>query len=242
MSNQYTTTTDLTQLDQIAYNLGYNLENYDKWYNNLPYHIRNHSKMHIIKQSYYRGAYSRMDDEPDVIRLCVYISGETNTGKKYSVKQALKNKQTCHTVGNTSDALMPYHNAIQIANDVCPDLPSLSSDSKCFVHRRHNCNSVWTGNHLIITGLDSFDTWLKSCNVTKLNKDVIASRFFICEMQTDENDMNHIVLKKSANYGTPEQIQEKQQMFFEFQAKVNQTCSKYRPRKTDYPIKNTCKF
>ena len=140
---QKVTSQELVELDDIAYKLGYDLKNFDTWYNSLNFNIRSHSKTKTIRESYNRGVSARINDNSEVLRLCVYIKGEPNTGKTYAAQKALAGNAFYIADGGGSgkfDNLRADHDAIIISDDVCPNLLNMSDNYICRAYKRQNNN------------------------------------------------------------------------------------------------------
>ena len=133
------TTKELVEIDDIAFNLGYDLRNFEDWYNSLPFNIRSNAKMKTIRESYFRGVKKKISENSEILRLCVFIQGEKNTGKTHATIAALSGKQIYTVEGGGSgkfDNLRPDHNAMIISDDICPNLLNMSDNYICQAYRR----------------------------------------------------------------------------------------------------------
>lgn len=51
---------DWTLIDETAYKLGYELQNFSEWYNSQPFNVRSNAKVKTIRESYERGMNARI--------------------------------------------------------------------------------------------------------------------------------------------------------------------------------------
>ena len=220
----------LSQLDEEAYQLGYQLANLEHWYNDLPFSVRSNAKIKTIEESYYRGVQSRIQEGTALNRLCVYIQGIHDSGKTYAARQALSGKQTIMIGGGGSgkfDRLRPDHDAIIIDDDVCPNLLNMTDNYICEAYRRNSNNPVWAGHYFIVTSNLSFNSWLRACNVKKLaHRKALLSRFYICSI-VESNGIRHLALMSPSTRGSAEIQMERAMLFNDFQAKYNASLLNY---------------
>lgn len=232
------TSKEMAELDEIAFNLGREMKNFDDWYNALPFAIRSHAKMKTVRESYERGVNQCVTEQTQVLRLCIFIQGEPNTGKTYTSKKVLDGKRI-HTVsgGHTGkfDSLRPDHQAIIIDDDVCPNLLNMSDNYICRAYRRNKNNPVWSGEYLIITSNLTFTEYLESCGIKvydlkgnlTTNYDALYSRFFVCKIKT-ENGVNRLAVGHVSNRGTREEQLERCGKFLEFQTRFDEIAKDYK--------------
>lgn len=163
---------EMAILDQKFYDQGYALKDFDVLYDSLGYRERKNSGMRTIKESYQRGVNKRLStDEPEITRVCLFIKGEPNTGKTYSLNQALKelDYKTYKISGGGSgkfDKLKMSDQAILIDDEVCPNLLNLTDSRVTTVYKRNKNNPCFTGSLFVVTSnLDLFE-W---CQMSGLN-------------------------------------------------------------------------
>lgn len=245
------TNEELIALDKEAFQMGYELKNFDDWYGGQPFNVRSHAKMKTIKESYMRGAEKRLDEDDTVLRLSVYIQGAGNLGKTYTSIKALKENgiDNVYTVGggNTGkfDKLRCDHSAIVIDDDVCPNLLNMSDNKMCHAYRRGSNNPIWTGSHFIVTYNEDFEQYAKDCGVkvwetyddngienirhTKAYW-ALLSRFFVCTIVTDSNGVSRLKCVKVSQRGAEEEQKERLEMFIKFRDKFNELIKDYQPK------------
>lgn len=225
---------DMAEIDNIAYTLGKELGNFDKWYSTLSFEVRSHSKMKTVRESYNRGVNDRIAENSEVNRLCIYIQGEPNTGKTYAAKKALAGK-AIHTVegGGTGkfDTLRADHDAIIISDDVCPNLLNMTDNYICRAYRRQNNNPAWAGKYFIVTSNLSFEDWLRECKINTNSKhfSAMVSRFYVCEILHKDDGTNYLALKSASDRGSIDEQMKRAEMFMDFQRKFNEIMSGYNP-------------
>ena len=228
------TTKDLVELDDMAFELGKELKNFDDWYNTLPFTVRSNAKIKTIRESYSRGVNAKIAEKSEVLRLCVYIQGAPNTGKTYGAKHALFGKRI-HTVeGGGSgkfDDLRADHQAIIISDDVCPNLLNMTDNYICRAYKRQANNPAWAGNYFIVTSNLSFVDWLASCkiNVNSKHYDAMYSRFFVTEIKQKDDGTNYLALRSASTRGSVEEQTQRAEMFMNFQKQFNEIMADYKP-------------
>lgn len=231
---------ELEQLDHDAYQLGYKMQNFNSWYNSQPFVIRSSAKMKVIKESYNRGVNVRIEENQELLRLCVYIKGQPNTGKSYAAKAALAGYRVLPVGGGGTgkfDRLRPDHDAIIVDDDVIPNLLNMSDNYICHAYKRNSNNPAWAGKYLIVTSNLSFRAWLEACGIkTRTNHrdtahyDALVSRFFICEITMDDTTgHNHLALRHASTRGSVETQVVRADMFMAFKRNFDATIANYSP-------------
>lgn len=237
------TTSELVELDDTAYKLGYDLKNFSAWYDTLSFTVRSNAKMKTIRESYERGVNARIEENSTVRRLCVFIQGEPNTGKTFASKKALSGNAILTVEGGGTgkfDNLRPDHNAIIISDDVCPNLLNMTDNYVCRAYKRQKNNPAWAGEYFIVTSNLSFEDWLSECKINIHGKHFSAmlSRFYVCEIKAKGDGTNYLALKSASDRGSIEEQTKRADMFMSFQKKFNEIMSDYRPttNKIDYSL------
>ena len=111
------TTNDLIALDEKAYKLGLDLGNFSEWYNALPFVLRANAKMKTVRERYYAGVSKSVADKLKIVRTCIFIKGEPNTGKTYASEVAIPYSDILTVRGGGTgkfDNLRPDHGGILI--------------------------------------------------------------------------------------------------------------------------------
>ena len=240
------TQAELISLDKEAYDKGYELKDFDEWYDSLGFVVRSNAKIRVIRESYTRGVEARIKEGKSLSRLCIFIQGPPNTGKTYAAAHSIKGDYLSVGGGGSGkfDNLKPSHNGIIIDDDICPNLLNMSDNYVCKAYRRNKDNPVWAGEYLIITSNLSFFEWLDSCgikvkdmrgNLTEHAK-AMQSRFFICELRQTPTGQNRLACLSASDRGTQVEQFKRADKFVEFRDTFNKIIANYNPvnNKVDY--------
>lgn len=248
-------TEDLIQLDEDAYKLGYELGNFESWYGSQPFIVRSSARMKTIRESYHRGISARVEEHTEMVRLCVYIRGEANTGKTYAAQSALAGERLLYVRGGGTgkfDALRPDHTAILLDDEVAPNLLNMCDNYLCWAYKRNRDNPVWAGRYFVVTSNLPFAEWLKASGM-KIEKpyynpatgespytrhyEAMRSRFYICDVVTDEaTGVSHLACRSVSDRGSVDVQMERANMFWAFKQRFDATIAGYVPgmNKVDY--------
>lgn len=255
------TTEDLIALDTEAYNTGYELKDFDAWYNSLDFNVRSNAKMKTVKESYYRGVNAKIKEDVQIVRLCIFIQGPPNTGKTYAASHSIDGECLNVSGGGSGkfDNLKASHVGIIIDDDICPNLLTMSDNYICYAYRRNNNNSVWAGTYLIVTSNLSFLEWLEQCHFKVYNllntgcrppliKDAfpfltdhakaLISRFYICRLVPQLDGTNKLVCDYVSTRGSVDDQTIRRDMFINFQRKFNGTMFTYTPQSNSVDYSN----
>lgn len=224
---------DMAIRDDEAYKLGLALGNYKKWYGALDFKTRDHTSMKTVRESYYRGVEDRVENDGEVIRLCVFIQGAKNTGKTHACRYALAGKRFVEISGGGTgkyDRLKPYHDAILVNDDVAPNLLNMTDNYMCQAYKRCSNNPFWCGRYFIVTSNKDFDQWLEDCGITNgAHVAAMRSRFYICHLADDGTGKNRLVCTDVSTRGDKEEQKERAEMFVDFATKANASLREYVP-------------
>lgn len=252
---------ELSELDELAYQMGYELKDFRLWYKSLPFTIRTNIKMRTIQESYNFGVEDRVELDGEVNRLSVFIHGGNNMGKTHAAKQALKGKKTLKLNGGGTgkfDKLTPTTEAIIIDDYTSPNLLNMADNYMCQAYRRTSNNPYWCGRYFIVTSNLTFRQWLEKCGietttgeydpVTHIEKDsehfrAMCSRFYICHIE-EIDGINRLICTSPSTRGTEEQQLERMDMYIEFRDKFNQSMAEFVPpaKKLDHSKLNDYKI
>lgn len=248
---------ELIALDKEAYDLGYDMGSFDKWYGSQPFVVRSHSKKKTIVESYERGVNDRLEKNPEIVRACIFIHGMPNAGKTYASKAALSDKPYLCIQGGGSgkfDNLRPDHEAIIIDDDICPNLLNMSDNYICRAYRRNSNNPVWAGKYLIVTSNLYFPEWVEACKIkvtenttpishydymSRANQtdvslptkryEAVLSRFFVCRISYDDKTGSPSLLCEHVSERGSCAAQEKRRdLYRDFCLKFNDTIRQYK--------------
>lgn len=195
---------ELEILDACAFKLGYELGNYEKWYDTLTINQRKLSSMKIIKESYDRGVYARIREDSHITRLAMYIQGAPDVGKSFQAEK-IKGEKIKIDIGKTGkfDELKPYHR-VMIINDAKlgkANLLNLADNMIAHPYRRNSGNTWWCGEILIITNNKPFDEYINEVDTcTKEEMEALRSRFYLAHIEKSQ-----LVIDKASTRGTIEE-------------------------------------
>lgn len=233
---------ELIALDREAYDIGYALKSFTEWYDSLNFTSRSHTKMRTIRESYNRGVDARVTIDNKILRCCIYIQGQPNTGKTYAAIAALAGKAVLSVGGGGSgkfDKLRADHDAIVIDDDVCPNLLNMTDNYICRAYKRNKDNPVWAGQYFVVTSNLSFNAWIAASGIKTHTIDnygnmtptahlsAMRSRFYICDLVQDANGVNHLALRFPSKRGDMQEQLGRLKMFVDFQDKFNATIATY---------------
>lgn len=251
---------DMINLDKQAYELGYNLGDFNGWYDSLDFLIRSHAKMRTVKESYYRGVEARVNKNAELNRLCVFVQGNGNIGKTFAAKAALKGKKVlCVGGGGTGkfDKLLPSHDAIIVDDDRVPNLLNMTDNYMCQAYKRNKDNPYWCGEFFVVTSNLPFEEWVESCGLKVERYDerkhdyvftdqflALETRFFICHIEPGNDGKNHLFCDWASKRGLESDQKERKERFKEFASKYEASISSYVPNGTevDYSDVLGCRF
>lgn len=223
----------LAELDTNAYSIGYALKDFDAWYDAQSFKVRSNAKMKTIKESYDRGVRKRIEEDNQVLRLCVYIQGKANTGKTYASVKALSGKRILTIEGGGTgkfDNLKPSTDAIIVSDDTCPNLLNMTDNYICRAYRRQSNNPAWAGQYFIVTSNLSFEDWLDECHITSPEHiRAMRTRFFICTLKQRDDGTSYLALKSPCKRGSVAEQKTRAEMFMAFQKEFNATIATYKP-------------
>lgn len=151
--------------------------------------------MKTIRESYDRGVNARIEEGAEMLRLCVFIHGEPNSGKTYASEKALSDKRYLTIKGGGSgkfDNLRVDHEAIIIDDDVCPNLLNMTDNYICRAYKRQSNNPAWTGNILLLQVTTHLTNGLQCAN---LEKNIMKLHILdFTSVKSDRSQMGQIIL------------------------------------------------
>lgn len=224
--------TELGSIDDEAYSIGYNLQDFSEWYSSLSFTIRSHAKMKTIKESYFRGVEARLEDKDKCIipRLCVFIQGEPGCGKTVTSEKALSGKKIVSVGGQGTgkfDDVTISTEAIIIDDDICPNLLNICDNKICKVYRRNGNNPYWCGHYFIVTSNLLFEDWIDECgNFSEKQKIALHDRFWITHIEETDGH-NHLIIDKISDRGNGEMQDARIKMARDFFNRFNEIMYNY---------------
>lgn len=221
----------LAELAETAEHLGYELKDFDEWWHDLTFVLQSHSKMKYIKERYNYGVKKRIEEDNKVLRLCIFIQGEKDTGKTHAAIEALKEKRKIIVGGGGTgkyDKIKPTTEAIIIDDDTAPNLLNMTDNYMCEAYRRNSNNPHWCGQYFIITSNKNFEQYMDDCKISERHYGPLMSRFYICEVCNCVNtNTNHLYCTSPSKRGTPEDQLARKEMFIKFRDAFNESIKEY---------------
>lgn len=220
---------ELLEIDAYLYELGFNLGDFDDWYDKQGFMLRKSASMKTLKESYYRGIEARVRKDKYVNRLCIFITGQQNCGKSYTSLKTLKQMgyERIHSVDNDGtgkfDELKPTTQAIIIDDQTAPALLNLCDCKIVKAYRRGSGDRYFTGDMLIVTSNLSFENWAKACGCENDQIKALKSRFYVCDL--DEN--GNLKCKSVGDRGGVKEQTDRLKKFLEFKTTYNSLITEY---------------
>ena len=220
---------ELIEIDAYLFELGFNLGDFDDWYDSQGFMLRRHTSMKTLKETYYRGIEERVRKNKYVNRLCIFITGKQNSGKSYTSLETLKKMgyEKIHSVDNNGtgkfDELSPTTQAIIIDDQTAPALLNLCDCKIVKAYRRGSGDRYFTGDMLIVTSNLSFEEWAKACECDVKQIEALKSRFYVCEI----NENGHLNCKSVGYRGGIDEQKERLEKFLKFKTTYDSLITEY---------------
>lgn len=159
------TADDWDGLSDMAYDLGRNLGDYDKWVlEHLTTQQQAQGPAKIVEKRYIAGLQRGVTETDALTRCSILIYGAAGLGKSTTVRQTLKKLgyQTCYATAGTGkyDSLRVSDTAI-FFDDVSVKSPlSVFDNAAVILHRRGSHDRPWLGSMAVATTNLEPTTWL----------------------------------------------------------------------------------
>ena len=159
------TADDWDGLSDMAYDLGRNLGDYDKWVlEHLNTQQQAQASAKIVEKRYVAGLQRGVTETDELTRCSILIYGAAGLGKSTTVRQTLKELgyQTCYATAGTGkyDSLRVSDTAI-FFDDVSVKSPlSVFDNAAVILHRRGSHDRPWLGSMAVATTNLEPTTWL----------------------------------------------------------------------------------
>lgn len=234
----------LMKLDSEAKKIGYQMGDFDSWFDHQPFLVRSSSKIKSIKESYLRGVAERIEEDDRVNRLCIFIQGKKNSGKTYAAMEALKGNKILTVGGGGTgkfDNLTVTTNVIIIDDDKCPNLLNMTDNYIRQAYRRQNNNPWWCGEYFVVTSNLSFDEWLEECGINVKNGVdkksehyyAMLSRFYVCFVCKDYSGKTILHCSSPSKRGNKEEQENRKAKYIDFRDKFEKSIQEYTPELID---------
>jgi len=224
----YDTNKTLEELDELAYEYGYKLKDFDQLLQTYPLNIRGHGKIRVIKETYQRGIDKRIKEDNTIVRTCIFIQGAKDLGKTYSSSIALRKMGYQDVLrpsgGKTGmfDDLKCTTEAIIIDDDKLDNALNILDNKICKVYRRNSNNPVFTGDMVIITSNYSYDDWASRCGYAEREIEAIRSRLYVTYVHNDK-----LICISPSKRGTEEEQMLRKEKYIEFKRYFTESIESY---------------
>lgn len=189
---------DYDNLMTLCKQMGYNRQNFDEFYSQLPNAILQKDNKNLLEKCYNIGVRNYYNanipgengilcyPNRTVSRLCVYVEGGQDLGKSY-FSDNLPNSAVI-TDDNTGafDNIKPWHRVLSVSDTRLKNLLAVAGGQVCELYRRNANNNLFFGDTVIISNNRTFEQWLYWCNPSpNIQLSVlraVTSRFFVCRI------------------------------------------------------------
>lgn len=228
---------EIIQLDKEAYELGHALKDFDEWFYSLPFTIRKRADIRVIKDSYKHGTEVRVRENSEIVRCCIFIQGEPNSGKTYTARKALEaigikpDEILVPADGSGKfDKLKATHKAIVIDDMNCPNLLNMTDNRFCNPYKRQSGSPVWTGQYLIITSNKTFADYIDDNHIINRKQiKALETRFFNCALGTDKEGHTTLDMISPSTRGKAAEQEERLRMFNDIRLEFERLIYDYIP-------------
>ena len=222
-------------LEQEAYKQGYDLIDEKEWRKTIPLSVRKSSAMREILRSYQEGLEDRLSNDRDIVRLSIFIKGDHNLGKTYAAFHSFdntENKVYCIDDGGGTgkwDKLTPSHDVLILDDTTLYNIYSMTDNKVASVYRRNKNNAYWTGEYVIVTSNDEFESWAHKCGVGDGEAmEAIKSRFYICQI-VEADGKKFLDCWSPSTRGTQSQQLNRKMKYISFRNRFNEIIDSYHP-------------
>ena len=227
------------ELDSEAFQLGYELKDWEEWYGSLSFAQRKLTSMKVIKESYYRGLSKRYNENRYVNRLSIFIKGAPGIGKSYYSDNLPHSLAVTSGKTGKYDDLKPSTEVISISDYSTEQLLTMADNYICRPYRRNSNNGYWCGHLFVVTSNLDFDDWVRECGQKPENTAYI-DRFYVCHV----DDSGKLICTHYSKRGTSEEQKERLNRFLDFKKGFEASLKKFADMKAndepvDYSVLNS---
>lgn len=224
---------DMKELDKEAYELGYNLKDFNEWYKELDFVLRVDNQFKTIKETYHQGINDRVNQHNEIIRVPIFIEGAPNTGKTYTSEQVLRELGESPFIvkgANTGmyDNFDLKNNSIIIDDTRVSNLLNMCDNYIMKLYRRNANNKIWKGTYIVITSNMSIDEYAYKSGITNQEEiKALKSRMVQCKLINGKLE----ILPNQFFRGTEAQQLKKIELLNNFKNKFNEIIKNYTNQK-----------
>lgn len=241
---------DWDEINDLAYNFGLNLKDFDPWIEaNLTVAEQANKNFRVVSKSYQRGLSEGVAKIGHITRCSILIHGEGNLGKSYTSLEALKalhlNVYRASKGSGKYDNLSTSTDAMIFDDVAVSDARNVFDNLAVTLHRRNSNDRAWLGNYAVVTTNDDPETFCRkmACvNSTDELLDVndpytrskidainaIKQRLYICTIKN-----NRLIVESATVRGSRADQAEHDKLFKKFAEKFNAILKNYKQEKQE---------
>lgn len=241
---------DWDDINDLAYNFGLNLKDFDPWINaNLTVAEQANKNFRVVSKSYQRGLSEGVAKVGHITRCSILIHGKGNIGKSYTSLEALKalhlNVYRASKGSGKYDNLSTSTDAMIFDDVAVSDARNVFDNLAVTLHRRNSNDRAWLGNYAVVTTNDDPETFCRKMagvNSTDELLDVndpytrskidainaIKQRLYICTIKN-----NRLIVESATVRGSRADQAEHDKLFKKFAEKFNAILKNYKQEKQE---------
>lgn len=241
---------DWDEINDLAYNFGLNLKDFDPWVNaNLTVSEQANKNFRVVSKSYQRGLSEGVAKVGHITRCSILIHSEGNLGKSYTSLEALKalhlNVYRASKGSGKYDNLSTSTDAMIFDDVAVSDARNVFDNLAVTLHRRNSSDRAWLGKYAVVTTNDDPETFCRKMagvNSTDELFDVndpytrskidainaIKQRLYICTIKN-----NKLIVESATTRGSRADQAEHDKLFKKFAEKFNAILKNYKPEKQE---------
>lgn len=246
---------DWDEINDLAYNFGLNLKDFDPWVNaNLTVSEQANKNFRVVSKSYQRGLSEGVAKVGHITRCSILIHSEGNLGKSYTSLEALKalhlNVYRASKGSGKYDNLSTSTDAMIFDDVAVSDARNVFDNLAVTLHRRNSSDRAWLGSYAVVTTNDDPETFCRKMagvNSTDELFDVndpytrskidainaIKQRLYICTIKN-----NKLIVESATTRGSRADQAEHDKLFKKFAEKFNAILKNYKPEKQENALGN----
>lgn len=248
LRNQKKSKLDWDELNDIAYNMGLNLKDFDPWVKaNLTVTDQANKNFRVVSKSYQQGLSEGVAKIGHITRCSILLHGEGNLGKSYTALESLKalhlNVYRASKGSGKYDNLSTSTDAMIFDDVAVSDARNVFDNLAVTLHRRNSNDRAWLGSYAVVTTNDDPETFCRrmaGVNSTDELFDVndpytrskidainaIKQRLYICTIKN-----NKLIVESATTRGSRADQAEHDKLFKKFAEKFNAILKNYKPEK-----------
>lgn len=246
---------DWDEINDLAYNFGLNLKDFDPWRKaNLTVADQANKNFRVISKSYQQGLSEGVAKIGHITRCSILIHGEGNLGKSYTSLEALKalhlNVYRASKGSGKYDNLSTSTDAMIFDDVAVSDARNVFDNMAVTLHRRNSNDRAWLGKYAVVTTNDDAETFCrKMAGVSSTDElldvndpytkskidavNAIKQRLYICTIKN-----NKLIVESATTRGSKTDQAEHDKLFKKFAEKFNEIIKDYKPEKQENALGN----